>query len=272
MKVAADPLAGKRIVLTRTPEQAGILLRALQGSGASVITLPLVEFRDPEDWSPLDAALSRIQSFDWVVFTSQNAVAFLCKRLRQQGLDAASLPLPRPRVAAIGVATGEAVSREGLGGDIRVTNARSSKEFVSQIQEEVRGRRVLLPQSDIAKEHVAEALREGGADVTTVIAYRTCMPDSLEGAAWEQVRRDGADAFVFASPSAFDNFVKTIGPEQLCVLASRSAFAAIGPTTAEAIRRAGVPVRIEAATPSPRDMIEALRKYFGALASGATTS
>jgi uroporphyrinogen-III synthase len=95
------------------------------------------------------------------------------------------------------------------------------------------------------------------------------MPESLQGSELERVQRDGADVFVFASPSAFRNFAKTVGPDELQRFADRSAFAAIGPTTAEAIRGAGLPVKIEAAKPSSSEVVQAIVEYFAARPSGA---
>ncbi|HUJ32571.1 MAG TPA: uroporphyrinogen-III synthase [Candidatus Acidoferrum sp.] len=262
MRTADNPLAGKRIVLTRTPEQAGILLHELKGSGAQVIVLPFIEFRAPEDSGPLDAALSRLAEFDWIVFTSQNAVRFFCRRLKELGRDFAGLPAPRPKIAALGAATRDAASREGLSIDLVTGDARSGREFVMEFSRNARGKKVLLPQSDQAEPHVADGLLKGGANVTPVVAYRTCMPESLDGEELNRVRQDGADAFVFASPSAFRNFARTIGTDALKALAEHSAFVAIGPTTAQAIREAGVRVKVEAARPSSREIIAAMLEYF----------
>src|SRR5271170_7430849 len=78
-----QPLAGKRIVVTRAPAQAGELTRALEGMGAEVLLLPMVAFAPPEDWNPVDAILRNWERFDWVLFTSQNAVRFLRGRVTQ---------------------------------------------------------------------------------------------------------------------------------------------------------------------------------------------
>jgi uroporphyrinogen III methyltransferase / synthase len=255
-------LSGKRIVLTRTPEQSGMLLRELEGAGAQVIVLPFIEFRPPQDYGPLDAALSRLTEFDWIVFTSQNAVHFFCRRLRELGRNVASLPPPRPKVAALGTATSDRAASEGLGVDLVTRAARSGREFVAGFSRNAQGKRILLPQSDQADGGVAERLREGGASVTTVVAYRTCMPESLNGEKLDGIRRDGADVFVFASPSAFRNFARTVGADELKRFAVNSAFVAIGPTTAQAIRETGVPVEIEAAKPNSAEIIKAMIDHF----------
>jgi uroporphyrinogen III methyltransferase / synthase len=258
------PLSGKRIVITRAPEQAGILLQELKASGAEVIVLPFVEFRPPEDRGPFDAALSRLSEFDWIVFTSRNAVKFFCERLHELGRDLPSVASSRPKIAAIGAVTGDAAAREGLAPDVVAREARSGGEFVAQFSPKARGRRILLPQSEQSDGHVAEGLRESGALVTSVVAYRTCMPESLDRDELNRVCRDGADAFIFASPSAFRNFARTLGSEELKRFGEHSTVVAIGPTTTQAIRETGVPVKAEAATPSAREIVRAIIDYFSA--------
>ena len=262
MHTPDNPLAGKRIVITRAPEQSGALLDELKSSGAQVIFLPFVEFRPPEDCGPLDDALSRLSEFDWIVFTSQNDARFFCGRLRELGRDFVSLPSPRPKIAALGTATSDAAASQGLNADLVTRDARSGREFVAQFSQNVRGKKIFLPQSDHADAHVTDSLREAGAQVTSVVAYRTCMPESLDGEKLDLVRRDGADAFVFASPSAFRNFARSVGADRLKSYSEHSVFVTIGPTTARAIRDAGVRVKIEAAKPNSREIVKAMMEYF----------
>jgi uroporphyrinogen-III synthase len=261
MDTTYKTLEGKRIVLTRPPEEAGILLHKLNGSGAQVFLLPFIEFRPPEDFALLDSAVSHLSEFDWIVFTSQNAVRFFCNRLRELGRVPVDLPVP-PRVAVIGAATSSAAAVERLRVDLVTPGARSGREFVAEFSPNAQGKKILLPQSDQAGGQVAEGLRAAGAQVTPVVAYRTCMPESLDGAELARIRRDGADVFVFASPSAFRNFARIVGDADLKRFAAEAAFAAIGPTTAQAIRKAGVPVEIEAVNPNADEIIKAMIEYF----------
>ncbi|HKV06291.1 MAG TPA: uroporphyrinogen-III synthase [Candidatus Acidoferrales bacterium] len=261
MDAPNNALNGKRIVLTRSSEQAGILLQQLKGRGAQVIALPFVEFRPPGDFAPLDSALSRLVEFDWIVFTSQNAVRFFCTRMRE--LSPATVnPAAFPRVAAIGDATAGAAAAEGLRVEFVASGVRSGREFVAEFSRNARARKILLPQSDQAGDDFAAGLRDGGAIVTPVVAYRTCMPESLDSEGLTRLRREGADVFLFASPSAFHNFARAVGRSELNRFARDSIFAAIGPTTAQAIRKAGVPVGIEAAKPSSDEIVKAMIAHF----------
>jgi uroporphyrinogen III methyltransferase / synthase len=262
MRMQPTPLKGKRIVLTRTPEQSRILLHKLKDSGAQIILLPCIEFRPPEDFAPLDSALDRLAEFDWLVFTSQNAVRFFSQRLRELGRDTPHLHASRPRVAAIGIATRDTALQEGWKPEFAAADARSSSEFATEFARTANGKKILLPQSVLATPHLAEGLREGGATVTPVVAYRTCVPESLDGERLNRLCREGADAIVFASPSAFRNFAQAAGRDGLERLIRDVAFAAIGPTTAQAIRIAGVPVAMEAAKPNADEIVQAMTQYF----------
>lgn len=256
------PLAGKRIVLTRAPEQAPALFRALNDAGASVILFPCIAFVPPEDYGPLDNALSHLNQFDWIAFTSQNAVRFF--RERQRELDSMrSAPIAtHAKIAALGAATAEAARKEGPPPDFVASGARSGLEFVAEFGPVARGQKVLLPQSDQAGDRIAAALGEAGAIVTPVVAYRTCVPQSADNGALARIRSDGADLIFFGSPSAFRNFVETVGKETVIQLAKNSAFGAIGPTTAAAIVDAGVLVEFESPDPTATAVAKAMEDYF----------
>lgn len=262
MRTLATPLKGKRIILTRTTEQSAFLLRKLKGTGAEVFVLPCVEFCEADDTAPLDDAVRRINEFNWLVFTSQNAVKFFSRRLRELRCDPVNLSEPRPKVAAIGTATREVAIRVGWDVERMITRVRSGAEFAGKVARKARGKKFLLPQSDLADPLIAERLREAGAIVTSVVAYRTCVPKSLKGAQVDRIVREGADVIVFASPSALRNFAQIVGREAFERFGEQSAFVAIGPTTARAIRDAGVPVAMEAAKPNPYELIKVMTQYF----------
>jgi uroporphyrinogen III methyltransferase / synthase len=262
MDAAERPLAGKRIVMTRASEQAPTFFRALSEAGASVILLPCIDFATPEDWGPLDSALARLNEFDWIAFTSQNVVRFF--RQRQREVDTSqSIPTSRLlKIAALGSATAEVATRAGLLPDFVASSARSGPEFVAAFAPLARGKQVLLPQSDQAGDRIAAALRDLGVVVTSVVAYRICVPESLDTDALARIRREGADMIFFGSPSAFRNFLQIIGKDAMKRFAKDSVFGAIGPTTAGAIRDAGLVVQFESPHPGTSEIVEAMKKYF----------
>jgi len=248
--------------MTRAPEQAPTFFRALNEAGATVILFPCIDFIAPADWGPLDSALARLKEFDWVAFTSQNAVRFFRQRFGESTLKDLPSLNGRPRIAALGPATAQAATARGLAPDFVASRARAGPEFVAAFGPLARGKKVLLPQSDQAGDRIASALRELGAEVTSVVAYRTCVPESLDRAALASIQRHGADMIFFGSPSAVRNFAQTIGDETVKQLGKDSAFGAIGPTTARAIRDAGFPVNFEAPQPNTDDVVRAMAEYF----------
>lgn len=290
---SSGPLAGKRIVITRAPGQGeGLRIQLTKMYGAQVIELPCVEFREPKDTGPLDAAIRSLRNFSWLLFTSQNAAHFFGRRARALGVEFEKLPAPRPCVAGIGPATAEAAAAEGFPVDfvppagtgrnfagifkgcVRSVAGLEVKDPVASFVQGTSGMSILIPRSDVAMRDRGaadwtEVLREAGASVKEVVAYQTCMPESLAGPQLDEVRRSGADCFVFASPSAFENFVKAVGIDDLRRLSASSAFAAIGPTTAAAIRVSGVACRIEAAAPSAEAVAAAIARYFGGASESA---
>jgi uroporphyrinogen-III synthase len=258
---AKQPLEGKRVVVTRAPEQAGELVRSLEAMGADVLLLPTVGFAPPEDWSGLDAAIGRLSEFDWILFTSQNAVRFFAQRLRERDAARESRKLRGPKIAALGPATAETANLEGFSVDYIAKN-NTGEGLASELAGSIGGRKVLLPRSDRGDDRLPSALRESGANVTEVIAYRTTATKQLDPAVFGRVRRAEVDAIVFASPSAFHNLCDSIPAPELAGLSERIQFAAIGPTTARALKEAGVRMAVQANESSVASLADAIAKYY----------
>lgn len=248
-------------MVTRAAEQAHALAHSLEALGAEVVLLPTVSFAAAENSQALDAALRRLAEFDWILFTSQNAVRFFCQRIRELGLQMASLQKPRPMVAAVGTATAAAATEEGLRVDT-VPKNHSGEALAQELWAAIGDRKILLPRSDRADDRLPQALREAGADVTEIVAYRTAAPNSLDPKILKSIRDAQVDAIVFASPSAFRFLSECVGGAELAELSSRVQFAAIGPTTARALREEGMRVEIEATQSSAAGLADSIAKYY----------
>jgi uroporphyrinogen III methyltransferase / synthase len=272
---ANQPLAGKYVVVTRALEQAGELIRELERLGAEVLILPTVTFAPPSDWQPVDSALNAIDEFDWILLTSQNAVRFLAQRVRELKLGPKVLETEKPSIAAVGSATAQVAAEAGFRVDY-TAQERSGEGLARELQTSLRNRSVLLPRSDRADDRLPNLLRGAGAQVTEVVAYRTAVPEPLNAGIVDRVQRGEVDAIIFASPSAYHNLSDVIGAKRLAELSSRLDFAAIGPTTARALREAAARVAIEANESSAAGLVDAIAKHYRrqALAkdSGAVTS
>ncbi len=253
------PLFGKRIVVTRTREQASQLLEALEEAGAECFEIPTIRIVPPESFDPLDQALRELESFDWIIFTSQNAVKFFRERLWAMGRD--SRALGRAKIAVIGQATAESVETLlGVRADLlpREFRAEGLIEAFSE-REDLSGKRILLPRAEKAREILPEKLRTMGAEVKVVPAYRTVLPEDSREKLLE-VLKEGVDLITFTSSSTARNLFRLLeGHEnylQGVVLAS------IGPITSETLRQLGHPPQIEAKEYTIPGLVSAILEYF----------
>jgi uroporphyrinogen-III synthase len=263
LKSHLKPLAGRRVVVTRASEQAGELIKELEALGAEVLLLPLVEFAEPEDTGALDSALSDLEGFDWLVLTSGNAARFVTKRMNELGLDIRDVAGEKPRVAAVGTKTARAAREAGL--NVRyVATRQTGAGLAEEMKDLVEGARVLLPRSDRAAGDAPTALREAGAEVVEVVAYRTIAAELTQDSehVLEKVNRGGVDVVTFMSGSAFETFRERVGAEELKRVAGRTVLAAIGPTTAAAMRKAGVEPRMVAGEQSAVGLALEIGEYF----------
>jgi uroporphyrinogen III methyltransferase / synthase len=268
------PLAGKRIVVTRAPKQAGELILELEKLGAEVLLLPTLSFAPPESWEKLDAELRRLDCFDGILFLSKNAVVYFFDRCVQLGIRWEVLQSRSRLIGAVGEATAKAIEARGLGVDY-VSKNRAGEALARELGRRLAGKRVLLPRSDRGDARVLAALKEVGADVTEVVAYRTTSAESVDPKIVAQIRSGEVDVITFASPSAFQNLADLLQPDELASLSARVQLAAIGPTTAQAIRKAGAKVAIEvgdASSISAAGFADAIAKYYQALDSAPAPS
>jgi uroporphyrinogen-III synthase len=258
---AQSPLAGRRIAVTRSSAQAQELTSRLAALGAQVLSVPLLEFALPEDTTALDNALQNIEQFDWIFFTSRNAVSFVARRAEQLGVALSQmLARGRPRLAAVGSATASAIEEQGW--PVAYTGrGAGALALVAELAPQLRGCRVLLPRSHRAPSDVDEALRAAGAIPVAVVAYRT-LEGEPDTTALAEVLEGRCDMVTFFSPSAFHFFLERVGPDALRALCRQMYLAAIGPTTARAIREAGFPVAVEAGNPSVHDLCEGIVRFF----------
>lgn len=259
---SASSLAGKRIVITRAALQCADLVTQLDARKAVALVRPLISFDDPEDFRPLDAAIAAPEEFDWLIFTSAEAVRAVARRSARLGrsLEQAWSNL---QVATVGPATAEEVKRNKLEVNY-VAQTHNGAALAHELGERVQGRKVLFPKSDRAKRDLPDSLRRQGAEVTEVVAYRTLRPAESDQLKFDEVASGGADAILFFSPSAVEHFVQTFGGGPFGVLQDKLAVIAVGPVTAKALREAGVERIIVALDTTAASVIDALEKHFAA--------
>ena len=239
------PLFGRRVLITRAPAQAAELSERLAALGALPIEIPTIRPAPLDDYSELDAALADLSRFDWIAFTSANAVRFVFDRLNAAGADARALhPV---LAAAIGRATAAALSARGVSADFIPDRASSDGLADGMARLGVSGARVLLPRSDLADGRLPARLRRAGAVVCEAVAYRTEAPES-SSAALDDALDAGIDAAIFASASAAINLLALIDGDARRL--NGVAIACIGRATAAAASELGLNVDIVANAPS----------------------
>ena len=249
------PLAGRRIVVTRRPEQSAGLCVRLAEMGATVVELPLIEVAPPAEMAPLDGALRGLARYDWVAFTSANAVRSVSERMTDLGLGERALT--SRKVASVGPATTRALRECFPDLTVSVEAAQHDAEsLLKDLAPGARGLRFLVPTSDRARDVLPAGLREAGAEVDVVVAYRTVAPADTRERVLAGLRA-GVDLVTFASPSAVESFVAAAAE-----WVPRIAAAVIGPVTEEACRRAGIDVKVVASPATAHGLADALARHF----------
>jgi uroporphyrinogen III methyltransferase/synthase len=251
------PLHGKKIVVTRALGQAADVFGRLQELGAQLIEFPVIATRPALDYGPLDAAIARLDAYDWLIFTSANGVRFFLERLDRSSADWRSL---RARICAIGPGTRRAVEELHLKVDL-VPEEYVAESLVQAFKKEsLTGKRILLPRAAVARDLVPKELTRLGAQVDVVEAYRTVIPESARRRASEIFGAGKqADWVTFTSSSTVVNFVKTAG---LWALAG-TRVASIGPVTSETAQKLGIHVDVEAEEHTMEGLVEAIVGFGG---------
>ncbi|HEU4557236.1 MAG TPA: uroporphyrinogen-III C-methyltransferase [Longimicrobium sp.] len=250
------PLSGRRIVVTRARAQASGFAASLQALGAEVIQLPAIRVERPEDPRPLHEAVECLDSYHWIVLTSANGVDSFFSALREAGRDARALA--SARVCAIGPATAAELEKHGIRADLVPPEfvAESAVEALAS-SGELNGRRVLIPAAEDARAALRDGLRERGAEVVSVVAYRTVR----DGTGADEVRRrldaGEIDLLTFTAGSTARNFAALVGTG-----VGSAKVASIGPVTSAALRELGMPVDVEAEEATIAGLLRAIRGLY----------
>jgi uroporphyrinogen-III synthase len=247
------PLAGLRVLVTRAPGQAAALSARLRALGAEPVELPVIAFVAPADPAPLDAAIAQLASYDWIIFTSANGVDAFATRV--DALDGDLAPLRRAQLAAIGPATAARLEDYGLRAAFVPERFVAESVLAGLVERGVAGRRVLLPRAETARDVLPEGLRQAGAEVDVVAAYRTVTPVAPP----EQLAElHDLDVVTLTSSSTARNLAALL--DGRLELLGDALVACIGPITAETARELGFRVGLVAEDYSIPGLVEALTR------------
>lgn len=253
--------------MTRAPHQASQLAVELEHLGATVIAIPAIEIAPPDDYAPLDRALLRASGFDWIIFTSANAVRVFGERMELLKIEVSSFSLVSPpspgiKFAAVGPATAAAIRNLGL--EVSATPEKYVGEaLAASLGERVAGERVLMVRAKVARDVVPEMLRRAGATVETVEAYQNVIP----GASVEAFKRlfgsvsGWPDAVTFTSSSSAQNFFSLLKEAQ-STLPPNMVLASIGPITSATLVELSHAPDCEAEQATVAGLAAALGKHF----------
>jgi uroporphyrinogen III methyltransferase/synthase len=262
-------LYGWTVLVPRTKDQAGEMSDRLVGHGALPIEVPTIAVEPPRSPAQMERAVKGLVDgrFQWVVFTSTNAVRAVWEKFNEFGLDARAFS--GVKIACVGQATADRVRAFGINPELVPVGEQSSLGLLDEfppyddIFDPVN--RVLLPRADIATETLAEGLRMRGWEIEDVTAYRTVRAAPPPAQTREMIKTGGFDAVCFTSSSTVRNLVGIAGKPH-----ARTIVACIGPKTAETAAEFGLRVDVQPETAAVGPLVEALAEHAARLrAEGA---
>lgn len=251
-------LSGRRIAVTRPAGSASDWRARLEAQGAEVVELPLIKVTKDVDLNVLAEVFQEIGGYEWVVFTSANGVKYFFEELIRVFEDIRSLGVVR--IAAVGEATAAALRDLHLRVDLqpkKATGEELAKELIAR--EAMDSAKILVVTGNRNREVVVEMLNEARAIVDQLPVYRTEETDLAADPVAGDFRAKGADAILFASPSAAQSFFDQAAALKLAPKARKPLAGSIGPTTSAAMRQLGLPVDFEAGEPNLDSLLNALR-------------
>lgn len=256
------PLFGKRVLVTRSREQASVLSEKLENLGAEAWEYPTIRIQEPDDLAALDQAVAQAGKYQWIIFTSVNGVKMFFQRLKAQKLDVRSLGAAK--ICAIGPKTAEALEERGLLVDVMPEVFRA-EAVLAALQGRIQpGDKILLPRADLARQVLVDSLRQLGAQVDEVIAYQTVLADAADTQLLlEKLQAGEIHVVTFTSSSTVTNFLQLLGEHRQ--LLAGVTVACIGPVTAETAKKNGLQVHICAEQYTIDGLVAAIQAYFAAV-------
>jgi uroporphyrinogen III methyltransferase/synthase len=253
-----QPLFGRNILVTRAQHQAATLSRLLYEHGARPVELPLIDIQLILDTAELDSAISNLNQYQWIVFTSVNGVELFFKQLHTLKQDARALH--GVKICVIGPATAEAVESKGLVPDCCPAVFTSQGIIDALKQWNIAGQRFLLPRADIADRQLNEDLARLGAEVHEVSVYKTVAPSGAQSRLKEVLSSNAIDVIALTSSSTVQNLLAAVQNEHISL--SNVKIACIGPKTADTVTAAGLKVDIIAREHTMPGLVAAMEQYF----------
>ncbi|HIJ96685.1 MAG TPA: uroporphyrinogen-III C-methyltransferase [Desulfuromonadales bacterium] len=254
------PLCGRKIIVTRSAEQAGEFSTSLDMLGASVLECPTIRLVEPESWQLLDLAIRELSGYDWLILSSVNAVRFFFGRMETLGIDARALA--GCKVCAVGPKTADALRAFGIRADLIPGDYKAEGVVDEFAGLDMHGSRVLFPRADKARDLIPRELKRMGAHVDSPVAYRNILPERLPPETLFALEKRSVDCITFTSSSTVLNLAAMLGEELLLDMLKGVTVASIGPITSKSCRDVGLKVDIEPELYTLDAMTTAIEAHF----------
>jgi uroporphyrinogen III methyltransferase/synthase len=254
------PLFGKKVLITRTQEQASFFSELLIENGAEPVECATIEVIPPDNWAPLDRAIRDLPKYRWLIFTSVNGVRFFLERLKTLGRDLRVLK--GISLCTIGPATAAELQRVGITPDFMPAEYRAEAIVKGLGQKKLRGSCILLPRAKVAREILPRELTKLGSRVDVVPVYQTVRPDRDLDRVESLLRNGEIDVATFTSSSTVKNFVDMLGHKEVPSLLKNVVVACIGPITAKTAKEFGIQPRIMPKAYTIPALTDAIVDYF----------
>ncbi len=257
------PLFGKKIIVTRTREQASELVAGLEEHGANCLEYSTINIEPVESYAILDSELERLNEYHWILFTSLNGVKYFFQRLYYKGMDARNLK--GPAIAVVGRSTADLLHQYGINADLIPAVFTGEGLAESLLDMGVGGRNILIPRALHAREILPETLRGAGAQVTVAPVYQNVPPQGRKYALRAELEDGKVDMITFTSSSTVRNFLTMVDATdqaELERLLSGVQIAAIGPITAKTVTDNGLKVDIQPDDYTIEGMVQAIVEFF----------
>ena len=244
------PLYGKTVLVPGSTRTSAKLRNHLATVGANVILAPAIQITDPEDWSPVDAALDHLNQYDWLVFSSANGVDFLLDRLLSVGGDIRQLG--GVSLAAIGKGTAERLADYRLRADL-VPDTFTAEALAEALSPHAEGKRFLLARASRGREVLADTLRDSGGDVTQIVVYASVDVEKTDESVAEALTAEKIDWITVASSATAISLDRLYGRSL-----EKARLASISPLTSAALRELGYEPAAEASVHTMQGIADAI--------------
>ncbi|MBO8172521.1 MAG: uroporphyrinogen-III synthase [Bacillaceae bacterium] len=257
------PLDGKRILITRAPHQADELAALIRQKGGEPVSVPLIKTispADPDTQKALTTTLSLLDQFDWIIFTSTNAVNFFFEHLGKRGKTPADIS--HLRTAVVGPKTAQLLREKGLSVDV-MPEQYDAEGLLQALEQTLKpGARVLFPRAKQVRRLLPESLKEKGVDLTEVVIYETVPAMEYRETLHRLIRNREVDAITFTSSSTVKHFVSFLEGYNRETYLKGIRLVSIGPVTAKTAEKLGVKIDAFARTYTMQGLVEALCQLY----------